>query len=91
MRSEGHNTRGPSPLEGLPGDIVAVAIGDEHALACNRQGELYAWGLGASGKLGSGDTTNRLLPVHITAAPLHQVGRWDAGSTVVQIDRWDRW
>ena len=53
--------------------MVEVAVAEDHALACTRQGELYAWGVGAGGKLGVGDTTNRLLPTAVLAAPLHQV------------------
>jgi hypothetical protein len=73
------SARGPGVVDGLPADVVDVAVGEEHALACTRQGELYAWGLGAGGKLGTGDTNNRVMPVHVTAAPLHQVrerGMW---------------
>ena len=43
------------PLQG----IVAIAAGYEHALALHSDGQLYAWGEGASGQLGDGTVTAR--------------------------------
>ena len=67
---------------GISGDmngksIQAVATHDSHSLALDSEGRVYAWGHGADGKLGTGDTADRSTPV--------QIGGGLAGKKVVQI------
>ena len=46
----------PAPVEALTG-IVAVAAGDDHAVALTAAGAVWAWGGNASGQLGLGSTS----------------------------------
>ena len=47
--------------------IVTVAAGDYHTMAVGVNGRLWAWGWGSSGKLGLGDTNDRLVPTLVGA------------------------
>jgi alpha-tubulin suppressor-like RCC1 family protein len=42
-----------------------IACGDDHALAIQRDGTLWAWGDNTNGQLGLGDTTLRRTPVKV--------------------------
>lgn len=42
-----------------------ISAGDNHTLAIKNNGTLWAWGLNSSSELGSGNTTNSLLPIQI--------------------------
>lgn len=42
-------------------DVVGIAAGEFHALAWSSKGELYAWGLGNSGQLGTGSFGDRSM------------------------------
>lgn len=44
----------------LPGAAAAVSAGDQHACALLTSGSVHCWGYGASGRLGSGFTDDRL-------------------------------
>jgi alpha-tubulin suppressor-like RCC1 family protein len=46
-------------------NIVEIGGGSYHMFAVNSSGELFAWGLGATGALGNGSTSNINLPVQI--------------------------
>ena len=46
-------------------DIVKVAVGSIHSLALDSNGKVYAWGYGADGQLGNGDTINQVSPVAV--------------------------
>lgn len=48
--------------------ITAVAGGENHSLALDSAGLLYAWGRGAEGQLGTGGTDASLVPVAVTPA-----------------------
>lgn len=48
-----------SPLNG----IIAVAAGSYHSLALDADGNVYAWGMNASGQLGDGGTTPQSFSV----------------------------
>jgi alpha-tubulin suppressor-like RCC1 family protein len=41
-------------------NIVAIAAGENHSLAVDSSGNLWAWGYNANGQLGDGTTTNHL-------------------------------
>lgn len=42
--------------------IVGLACGSEHSVAVTDQGQVYAWGFGRMGCLGTGDFNDRLVP-----------------------------
>ncbi len=46
-------------------NIVEIGGGSYHMFAVNSSGQLFAWGLGATGALGNGFTSNINLPVQI--------------------------
>ena len=56
--------------------VAFVAAGGSHTLAVAAGGHLYSWGYGEYGRLGHGDTTNRLVPTLVPTAAF-------AGSAVV--------
>lgn len=53
----------PTPLK-LPNRAKPASIsnGYGHILVTDTNGDIYAWGSNATGQLGTGDTTNRLIP-----------------------------
>jgi len=52
-----------TPQTGLNGEeIVMTAIGANHAVAISVGGDLFVWGCGQFGVLGTGDTTNEKTP-----------------------------
>lgn len=46
--------RVPTPVSGLPSDIVEVVTGDHHTCAVSATGGVWCWGEGLSGELGIG-------------------------------------
>lgn len=55
------NSKLPLVVPGLP-SIVAIAAGEEHSLALDRQGRVWAWGKNSTGQLGDGTTAHRHAP-----------------------------
>uniref|UniRef100_A0A914KP54 non-specific serine/threonine protein kinase n=2 Tax=Meloidogyne TaxID=189290 RepID=A0A914KP54_MELIC len=49
----------------LTEDIVDICCGDEHAIALTETGEVYVWGKGKNGQLGTGNRNNVSVPVRI--------------------------
>eukprot|EP00315_Gephyrocapsa_oceanica_P006507 CAMPEP_0185341590 /NCGR_PEP_ID=MMETSP1363-20130426/98702_1 /TAXON_ID=38817 /ORGANISM="Gephyrocapsa oceanica, Strain RCC1303" /LENGTH=457 /DNA_ID=CAMNT_0027940817 /DNA_START=717 /DNA_END=2087 /DNA_ORIENTATION=- len=47
--------------------VVAVSAGYKHSLALTDSGAVYSWGKGKHGRLGQGDTVNRLSPMRVEA------------------------
>jgi alpha-tubulin suppressor-like RCC1 family protein len=47
-------------------NVLAVAAGTYHSLAVTASGDLWAWGLNATGQLGDGTNTLRRSPVPVT-------------------------
>lgn len=45
--------------------VASVAVGESHTLALSDEGMLTAWGLNASGQLGTNNTANSRLPVAV--------------------------
>jgi hypothetical protein len=79
MMQEGADSRevGPEPVQLVPlrwSKIWRVACGDAHSLALTQDGQVYAWGLGAGGRLGLGHfktvgapcKVDALAGVHVT-------------------------
>ena len=62
------NRRSPIQVGGvLEGkEIVSVSTGNEHSLALDSNGNVYAWGWNADGRLGDGTTTDRHSPIQIS-------------------------
>ncbi len=55
------------PAANSAGRVIQVSAGLDHSLALGLDGRVYAWGAGANGRLGTGDTTpNRTVAVEIT-------------------------
>jgi len=50
---------------GTASDWVDVSAGDNHTLAINSSGQLYAWGFGGNGQLGRGDKSSSSVPVRV--------------------------
>jgi alpha-tubulin suppressor-like RCC1 family protein len=46
--------------------FTAIAAGTAHSLALGSNGQVYAWGFGASGQLGDGSTDNSSTPVTVS-------------------------
>ncbi|MCC8066848.1 MAG: hypothetical protein LIO94_07075 [Clostridiales bacterium] len=46
-------------------DVIKVAQGAYHSVALTSDGQVYTWGLGASGQLGNGSTDNSTIPVAV--------------------------
>ena len=73
---DGTNSRKTSPIKicittlttSCATNWVKVAAGNEHSLAINAAGELYAWGKNNYGQLGDGTTTHQNSPLKIGAS-----------------------
>lgn len=53
----------PCIIESLRGvDIVDVCAGGAHSAAVSKEGHLYTWGKGRYGRLGHGDSEDRMKP-----------------------------
>ena len=54
---------------------MAAAAGACHSAAVGEDGSLFVWGSGELGRLGTGDTANRLVPTRVAGlpAPVRQV------------------
>nr|CCC91286.1 putative regulator of chromosome condensation [Trypanosoma congolense IL3000] len=50
-------------------NIVALATGAWHSLALDAAGDIYAWGIGACGRLGYGGEEDRSTPVKVEFSP----------------------
>jgi len=64
--TESLNSGAPSLLYYLRNNeiiINQVECGANHTIALSKNGEVYVWGIGESGRLGLGNETDQLLPV----------------------------
>ncbi len=55
----------PERVEGLPGPMRAVAVGDSHACAASESGRVWCWGGNDRGQLGDGSFVSRETPVEV--------------------------
>ena len=64
---------------------MAAATGGFHSAAVGEDGALFVWGSGANGKLGTGDTDERLAPTRVAGlpAPVRQVAAGDFHTGIV--------
>ena len=61
-----NHTWEPRLVESLMNEkIVFVTCGNNHNVAISDKGEVYSWGFGESGALGTGDTKNQYSPTLI--------------------------
>jgi len=58
-----------APLNGSK--VVAISTGVQHSLALDDQGRLWAWGTGANGRLGTGNTNTQTIPTLVDLTPLN--------------------
>ena len=54
----------PVQIETL-NDIVDIGVGSYHAVALDRSGNVYVWGLNNAGQLGNDSTTNEKKPIKV--------------------------
>lgn len=55
----------PKKVEGLE-NITQISAGYDFALALDKEGNVWSWGVNRCGQLGMGDTQNRTIPEKIT-------------------------
>ena len=62
-----HQTCSPCLVEALvPFKARDISCGWAHTLACTDQGQLFSWGLGEFGALGTGDTRTCWTPTEVS-------------------------
>ncbi|MCD9645111.1 hypothetical protein HAX54_033787 [Datura stramonium] len=54
--------------------IIALAAGEAHTLALTANGDVYSWGRGTFGRLGTGSEADHLFPVRINFSPADSDG-----------------
>lgn len=59
----------PVAVSGLPEPAIAIAAGSYHSLALTESGDVYAWGEGGSGALGTGSFASELTAVRVGSLP----------------------
>eukprot|EP00462_Mataza_sp_D1_P023223 CAMPEP_0175131412 /NCGR_PEP_ID=MMETSP0087-20121206/6527_1 /TAXON_ID=136419 /ORGANISM="Unknown Unknown, Strain D1" /LENGTH=368 /DNA_ID=CAMNT_0016413697 /DNA_START=140 /DNA_END=1246 /DNA_ORIENTATION=- len=67
----GHKDAGncevPTRVAGLPDNVVSVAAGAWFCLALTENGEVWSWGRGENGVLGTGSSADQLIPKRVEA------------------------
>ena len=56
----------PTPVNGLGGNVAAIATGRVHSCALTASGGVACWGYNYYGQLGDGTTTNRTTPTLVS-------------------------
>lgn len=67
-------------------DVVAIAAGDHHSVALTSSGQVFTWGLNASGALGNGTTTNSNVPIQVATGAI-AIGAGDHFTLFVKTDQ----
>jgi alpha-tubulin suppressor-like RCC1 family protein len=70
----------PAAVQGLTGDVVAVAGGWAHSVALKADGTVWAWGLNSNSQLGIGDTSIVRAGTPVQVADLSDVVSIAVGS-----------
>jgi alpha-tubulin suppressor-like RCC1 family protein len=64
LKAKAVRRRTPTKVPGLI-RVKAIAAGEGYSLALTESGEVYTWGWNEHGRLGLGDTDDRLLPTMV--------------------------
>lgn len=76
----------PVLVKALEGErVVRVDAGECHSAAINDKGEVFTWGFGNSGALGSGTRENSLIPSKIAGGWMDELDENGAPSTVTTL------
>lgn len=67
-----------SKLNGL--NIKQISVGEDHVLALDDKGDVYAWGVNDTGQLGDGTTTNISMPIKLDISNIKQISAGGAHS-----------
>jgi alpha-tubulin suppressor-like RCC1 family protein len=62
----GNNASSSTPVQVLLTGVTSVAAGFNHTVALKDDGTVWAWGDNGYGQLGTGSTTQSLIPVQVT-------------------------
>jgi alpha-tubulin suppressor-like RCC1 family protein len=65
LNTSGTNEATPLLVSNLSSQTLAVATGASHTCAIKTDGTLWCWGLGASGQLGIGSTSSKIIPYQV--------------------------
>ncbi|KAI6208318.1 Protein kinase domain-containing protein [Aphelenchoides besseyi] len=60
-------------------NISDIACGDEHIIAVTESGQVYVWGCGADGRLGTGDTDDVTIPLKLDIPTKQLISNVKAG------------
>ncbi len=75
----------PLPVIAL-GTVAAADAGLEHTCAITTDGGLWCWGRGSLGRLGLGETVDRLAPTHVGTARWRAIATGEAHSCGIEQD-----
>ncbi|XRA98852.1 PPIase cyclophilin-type domain-containing protein [Pycnococcus provasolii] len=53
------NDYGQAPTDGVAGDFVAIAAGDNHSMALRRDGSIQCWGFNGNGQAPPGGVVGK--------------------------------
>lgn len=83
---DGTTATSVTTAEQVPGlsNITAIAAGDNHSLAIDASGVVWAWGRNTNGQLGDGTTSQHLTPEAITnPSPAYGLAAGGAHSVII--------
>ncbi|XP_019845780.2 probable E3 ubiquitin-protein ligase HERC2 [Bactrocera dorsalis] len=63
----------PTKIQSLEHSVKAVYCGCTYSAAITMNGNLYTWGRGTYGRLGHGNSDDKLLPTHVYALREHSI------------------
>ena len=76
----------PKLVTTIPRRIRMVSVGLHHSAAVTVNGDLYVWGSGINGQLGTGAIETRLLPVRLDLPPISLVSCGQVHTMAVTVD-----
>ena len=63
----------PVAVTGLSSGVAAIAVGDYHACALMKSGDMQCWGSNENGQLGNGTTTDSATPLSVSLTGAIQI------------------